>query len=44
MTIPSPSVLHFRMEDETRRQAYADIDEFFNDLKEQPSGEGERPS
>jgi len=32
MTIPSPSVLHFRMEDETRRKAYPDIDAFFDDL------------
>ncbi len=32
MTIPSPSVLHFRQEDEARRKIYPDIDEFFDDL------------
>jgi len=32
MTIPSPSVLHFRMEEETRRRTYPDIDAFFDDL------------
>ncbi len=32
MTIPSPSVLHFRMEDDTRRKVYPDIDEFFDDV------------
>jgi len=32
MTIPSPSVLHFRMEEETRRRTYPDIDTFFDDL------------
>jgi 5-methyltetrahydropteroyltriglutamate--homocysteine methyltransferase len=31
MTIPSPSVLHFRMEDDTRRKVYPDIDAFFDD-------------
>jgi len=30
MTIPSPSVLHFRLEDDIRRKAYPDIDEFFD--------------
>lgn len=32
MTIPSPSVLHFRMENETRRKAYPDLDQFFDDV------------
>ena len=32
MTIPSPSVLHFRQEDEARRKVYPDIGEFFDDL------------
>ncbi len=32
MTIPSPSVLHFRQEDEARRRIYPDIDGFFDDL------------
>ena len=32
MTIPSPSVLHFRQEDSSRRKIYPDIDEFFDDL------------
>ncbi len=32
MTIPSPSVLHFRQEDDARRAIYPDIDEFFADL------------
>ncbi len=34
MTIPSPSVLHFRQEDEVRRKTYPDIDGFFDDLGE----------
>jgi len=32
MTIPSPSVLHFRQDDAARRKIYPDIDEFFDDL------------
>ena len=32
MTIPSPSVLHFRLEDDVRRRAYPDIDAFFDDV------------
>ncbi len=32
MTIPSPSVLHFRQDDSARRALYPDIDEFFDDL------------
>ena len=32
MTIPSPSVLHFRQDDEARRKIYPDIEEFFDDL------------
>ena len=32
MTIPSPSVLHFRMEEDTRRKSYPDLDAFFDDL------------
>ena len=32
MAIPSPSVLHFRLEDDVRRKAYPDIDEFFDDV------------
>ena len=32
MTIPSPSVLHFRQEDGARRAIYPDIDAFFEDL------------
>ena len=32
MTIPSPSVLHFRQEDETRKSIYPDREEFFADL------------
>lgn len=32
MTIPSPSVLHFRQDEEARRKAYADDDEFWHDL------------
>ncbi len=32
MTAPSPSVLHFRHEDGTRRRIYPDIDGFFADL------------
>jgi len=32
MTIPSPSVLHFRLEDDVRRKAYPDIDAFFDDV------------
>ncbi len=32
MTIPSPSVLHFRQVDEARRKIYPDIDGFFDDL------------
>jgi 5-methyltetrahydropteroyltriglutamate--homocysteine methyltransferase len=32
MTIPSPSVLHFRQEDGARRKIYPDIDEFFDDV------------
>jgi len=32
MTIPSPSVLHFRMEEQTRRKTYPDLDAFFDDL------------
>ncbi len=32
MTIPSPSVLHFRQDDAARRGIYPDIDAFFDDL------------
>jgi 5-methyltetrahydropteroyltriglutamate--homocysteine methyltransferase len=32
MTIPSPSVLHFRQDDAARRVIYPDIDDFFDDL------------
>ena len=32
MTIPSPSVLHFRQDDAARREVYPDIDDFFDDL------------
>lgn len=32
MTIPSPSVLHFRQDNETAREIYADTDEYFDDL------------
>ena len=32
MTIPSPSVLHFRQDDGARRKIYPDIDAFFDDL------------
>ncbi len=32
MTIPSPSVMHFRLEDDIRRKAYPDIDAFFDDV------------
>ncbi len=32
MTIPSPSVLHFRQDDAARREIYPDIDDFFDDL------------
>ena len=34
MTIPSPSVLHFRQDDAARRKIYPDIEEFFDDLGE----------
>ena len=32
MTVPSPSVLHFRQDDAARQRVYPDIDDFFNDL------------
>ena len=32
MTIPSPSVLHFRQDDTARRKIYPDIEDFFDDL------------
>ena len=32
MTIPSPSVLHFRQDDAARREVYPDLDDFFDDL------------
>ena len=32
MTIPSPSVLHFRQDDEARKEVYPDINEYFEDL------------
>ena len=32
MTIPSPSVLHFRQDDAARSKIYPDIEEFFDDL------------
>jgi len=32
MTIPSPSVLHFRQDEEMRRKIYKDDDEFWHDL------------